>query len=769
MEYIIDLLKRHGITQIGVTMQFMPEAIRSYFGDGREYGVELHYFDEDTPLGTAGSVKNAADFLDERFVVISGDALTDFDLGPVIDFHSHREALATIVLTRVERPLEYGVVMTDEEGRIVRFLEKPDWSEVFSDTVNTGIYVLEPEALQWVAEGKEQDFSSDLFPLLMKRGEPLYGCISEGYWSDIGNMEQYRQAQFDMLEGKVNVAIQGRQLYPGIYAEEGAMLPPDSAEWSGPVYIGQGTVIEEGATVGAYTVLGAGNRIGRGSAVGQTIMWDYNQIGEHNEIAGATLCSRIRCYPETVIGEGAVIGSHCTIGPKAHVLPRVKIWPHKRVREHAVQGDSVIWGEIARKPLFTDGAVAGYANEEVTPDFAAKFAGAYGASLAKGKRIAVSSSADGFARLIRSVLIPALQAVGVRVTDAGDSISSAARFGVRALGADGGIHVQVVSEGGRAVCRLECIDAAGLPIGKSAERKVDNALALEDFPRLEVASIPDIRLAEGIMDAYGKRLITELGGESGQGPLTVVAEAANPAVRRLICVWSGAFGWNVVYVPQETTESAFGSAIAGNGAAFGVRLDYSGELLCLYDEGGKPVPAERVDVLLYMSYFQCCRGRTVGVPLSAPTFLDSAAAALGGQVVRTKRCARAVLEASGDHPFHPVHDPLFGIGLLARNLLGSAMSVSQLLQFMPTFSLHSTYVEVPWSEKGRLMRLMTEQMRGRRADLLDGIKVYDESGWVLLLPDTGEPRFTLIAHGEQEESAVELAERYRQELTRHFV
>lgn len=767
MEYIIDLLKRSGITQIGVTMQFMPEMIRNHFGDGRDFGVELHYFEEDSPLGTAGSVKNAGSFLDERFVVISGDALTDFDLDLAIDYHARKRALATIVLTRVHRPLEYGVVMTDEEGKVIRFLEKPDWSELFSDTVNTGIYVLEPEALQGVAEGKEQDFSNDLFPLLMKRGEPLYGYISEGYWSDIGNLEQYRQAQFDMLDGKVKAALKGSELYPGIYVEDGVTLPAGCGEWSGPIYIGQGSVIEETAKLDAYCVLGAGNRIGRGSALRQTVMWDRNEIGEHNEITGATLCSRIRCYPETVIADEAVVGSHCTIGPNTHVLPRVKIWPHKRVRERAMLSDSVIWGESARKPLFDGGAVHGFANEELTPEFAAKFAGAYGASLAKGKRIAVSSSADGFARLLRSVIAAALRAVGVRVTDAGDSTSAAARYGVKALGFDGAIHVSSAAAGGRTACRIECMDAAGLPIAKNAERKVDNALALEDYTRAEAADIPDIQAAEGLAELYGKRLIAELGCAHRQ-PLRIAAAVSDPTVRRLLGTVAGAFQWNIVTVDPAVSESGFGAAVAESGADFGIRFDSEQERLRLYDETGAPVPEEKVDVLLYLSYFQCYRGRSIGVPLSAPTFLDSAAAALGHEVVRTKRSLRAVLEASSAHPFHPVHDPLFGVGLLARNLLESGMSVSRLVQFMPTFSLYRTFVEVPWDEKGRLMRLLTEQVRNRPAELLDGIKVYDESGWVLLAPDTGEPRFTLIAHGEREEAALALAERYRQELLRHF-
>ncbi|MEF3308413.1 sugar phosphate nucleotidyltransferase [Paenibacillus sp. GYB004] len=767
MEYIIELLKKHGITQIGVTMQFMPEVIRSYFGDGREYGVELFYFEEESPLGTAGSVKNASAFLDERFIVISGDALTDFDLSRAIEYHRRKEALATIVLTRVDHPLEYGVVMTDEDDKVIRFLEKPDWSEVFSDTVNTGIYVMEPEVLQWVEEGKEQDFSNDLFPLLMRRGEPLYGYAAEGYWSDIGNLTQYRQAQFDMLDRKVDVRIQAKEWKPGIFVGEQVALPPGSEKWEGPLYIGDGTVIEPEAAIGPYCVFGTGNRIARGCALRQAILWDSNYLSENNELSGATLCSRIRSYPETVIADGAVVGSHCTLGPKAQVLSRVKIWPRKRVREHAMLSSSVICGDDAVKPMFADGTVRGYANEEITPDFAVKFAGAYGASLAKGKRLAVSSSPDGFARLIRSVLVPALQAVGVDVIDAGDSCSSVARFGVHTLDVDGGIHVQCDNAGGRVVCCLECLDAAGLPIGKSAERKVDNAFAQEDYSRTEAASIAEVTAALSIVERYGKRIVAELGYASQMG-LKLVVSVSDPVVRKLVGKMADAFRWEIAFVDPGPGDAGLKAAITERAADAGVIFEAGGQSFKLYDETGHPVSREHVNVLLYMSYFRCFRGRTIGVPLSAPSFLDSAASGFGNRIVRTKRSSRAVMEPSDGHPFHPVYDALFGLGLLARNVLHSRMSVSKLLQFLPAFSLHHTSIEVPWDEKGRLMRLLTEQAKNRRADLLDGIKVYDETGWVLLLPESDEPKFTLIAHGEREDKAMELAERYRQELIRHI-
>lgn len=172
MEYGIELLKKHGIKDIGVTLQYLPNAIIDYFGDGSKWGVNLQYFLEEVPLGTAGSVKNAETFLDESFLVISGDALTDFNLSEIIAFHFKKQSLATIVLTVVSNPLEYGIVITDSANNITSFLEKPGWGEVFSDTVNTGIYVFEPDILKLIPEKTVFDFSKDLFPkILAKNGK----------------------------------------------------------------------------------------------------------------------------------------------------------------------------------------------------------------------------------------------------------------------------------------------------------------------------------------------------------------------------------------------------------------------------------------------------------------------------------------------------------------------------------------------------------------------------------------------------------------------
>ena len=208
MEHILELLREHGLEDVIVTVAFMPQAIRGYFGNGESLGLNIEYSVEESPLGTAGSVRLAGDRLDETFLVISGDALCDVDLTELIDAHKEKGAAVTIGLKSVENPLEFGIVVTDEEGRIERFLEKPSWSQVFSDTINTGIYVLEPEALRHVPTDGPYDFSKELFPLLLEMGRPLYGHVLDGYWQDIGNLDQFRQANFDALDERVQLEHQ---------------------------------------------------------------------------------------------------------------------------------------------------------------------------------------------------------------------------------------------------------------------------------------------------------------------------------------------------------------------------------------------------------------------------------------------------------------------------------------------------------------------------------------------------------------------------------
>jgi NDP-sugar pyrophosphorylase family protein len=210
MEYIVELLAEHRFDDITVTLCYLPEVIRHHFGDGRTFGVHMQYADEPMPLGTAGGVRNVASDFRDTFIIMSGDGLTDIDLSDALATHKAHGGCATLVLTQVPCPRGYGVVVMDDDNRIVRFIEKPQsWIEGVPYLVNTGIYILEPEVLKWIPNGIAFDFGRDLFPFLLQAAIPLYGYAASGYWSDIGTLEQYYQSQLDMIQGRVNVKLPG--------------------------------------------------------------------------------------------------------------------------------------------------------------------------------------------------------------------------------------------------------------------------------------------------------------------------------------------------------------------------------------------------------------------------------------------------------------------------------------------------------------------------------------------------------------------------------
>ncbi|HEV7537060.1 MAG TPA: NDP-sugar synthase, partial [Acidimicrobiia bacterium] len=288
MEHVVRRLAFHGFDDIVVTVAFLASHIRNYFGDGSELGVAMRYATEETPLGTAGSVRNAAAELDDTFMVISGDVLSDIDLGSVVKAHRSSGALATIALRRVENPVDFGIVITSADGWVERFLEKPTWGQVFSDTINTGIYVLEPEILDLIPEHEPVDFSEAVFPAALKRGLAIQGLVVDGYWEDVGTVDAYHRAHRDVLDGRVAVDIPGFRLGDGIWLGEGSEIDP-AATVDGPAIIGAYSRVEAGAHLAEYTVLGSNVRVGADSFIERSVVHDNVYLGPGVRLRGAVV------------------------------------------------------------------------------------------------------------------------------------------------------------------------------------------------------------------------------------------------------------------------------------------------------------------------------------------------------------------------------------------------------------------------------------------------------------------------------------------------
>lgn len=417
MEHVLRLLKRHGLNETVVTVQFLASLVKNYFGDGEELGMELTYANEEKPLGTAGSVKNAEEALkDDTFLVISGDALTDFDLTDLINFHKEKGAMVTVCLTRVPNPLEFGITIVDEEGKVERFLEKPTWGQVFSDTVNTGIYVMEPEVFDYVEADVSVDWSGDVFPQLMKEGKPVFGYIAEGYWEDVGTHESYVKAQADVLEGKVDVEIDGFEISPGVWVAEGAEVHPD-AVLRGPLYIGDYAKVEADAEIREHTVVGSNVVVKSGAFLHRAVVHDNVYIGQHSNLRGCVIGKNTDIMRAARIEDGAVIGDECLVGEESIIQGNVRVYPFKTIEAGAFVNTSVIWESRGQAHLFGARGVTGILNVEITPELAVRLAGAYATTLKKGSTVTTARDHSRGARALKRAVISALQASAIDVRD----------------------------------------------------------------------------------------------------------------------------------------------------------------------------------------------------------------------------------------------------------------------------------------------------------------------------------------------------------------
>lgn len=311
MEHIVELLSRHGIKEIMVNLHYLADQIENYFKDGKKWGVKINYSREDRLWGDAGSVKRCEEFFDDTFVVIGGDDLADIDISRIARIHKEKKALATIALSLVDDPSEYGIALLNERGRITRFLEKPRGEVIFSNTANTGVYILEPQVLELVPRGVAYGFGNNVFPMLLEQRTRFYGYLTSSYWRDVGNLKQYQQTHFDVLDGRVSIKIPYKEVRKYVWIGEGAQIDP-TAEIGYPIVIGRNCRIEKNARVLEYSVLADDCVIEEGATVKQSVLWPS------------------ACVMQSTMLERCVVGTGCRVKSNAAVFDGVIVDPGGR-------------------------------------------------------------------------------------------------------------------------------------------------------------------------------------------------------------------------------------------------------------------------------------------------------------------------------------------------------------------------------------------------------------------------------------------------------
>ena len=762
MTYSIELFKKYGITDIGVTLQYLPEQIQDCFQDGSDYGVRLTYFIEESPLGTAGSVRNAGNFLNEPFVVISGDALTDIDLGRAIRFHKENDSIATLVLKRVEVPLEFGVVVTDEAGSITRFLEKPNWGEVFSDTVNTGIYILDPEVLDYFDAGRKFDFSQDLFPILLKNRRPMFGYITNEYWCDIGNCQTYLSAHYDMLSGRVHHRFEGQKTDSGIWLGKDVKVDKD-AVLEGPCLIGDYSIVEKGAYIGPYSVIGANCRIEKGASMKRSVLWNHVVLGEKTAVRGAALCSKVETGSRVSIYEGAVIGDGCQLKAGSAVKPQIRIWPGKTIEEGNIVQSNVIWGTRASRTLFGKDGIYGPVNIELTPQTIARIGAAFGAFLHPDKKVAVSCDSHPGSGMLKYGLISGLLSAGLEVFDLGQLTTPVLRYSVKHLALDAGVHLFVTPEKSGDV-RIHFADSQGCSLPPSAERKIENLYIRDDFQRQNPEGIKRVHTLSDVPVFYIRSLLDSVDTEKiRQKNYKVLVSAGGSRLGSYILhrVLKEA-GCDVQKCQEDLEQEMKRSRYD-----LGCIMDPNCESITLFDEMGNRIGKEVQRALISLIYLKDRPDGKIAVPCTAPGVIDKLAEDYHCTVVRTKSSKQAIMkEVYGTKLFPLYFDGTAVLIKLMEWMAREEAALSHLIGEIPEFHMREREIPCPWTQKGTVMRsLIEEESRGsKEVEMFEGVRINHENGWALILPDSDEPVCRVFSEGASEEYAEELAAFYEKKI-----
>jgi len=786
MGHIVELLKKHGITDVVSLLYFQPEHITSYFGDGSAHGISMRYMTAEADFGTAGSVKNAEEFLDEPFIIISGDVLTDIDISKAIAFHRERGAMATIVLTRVPQPLQYGIVMTEADGKINRFLEKPSWGQVFSDTINTGIYILEPEVLGLIPAKSEFDFSKDLFPRMLERGLPLYGYIAEGYWKDIGNLEEYQLAHADVLAGRVRVSLPGEPCDSAVCGRDLTLAP--SAHLDGLVVLGNGVTIGDGARL-SNCVIGDNCTIGPGARLRNTVLWNGVMVGNHAELANDVVCNDVVIGTGASVGDNVFIAEECVIGDHSRLLANIKLWPRKHVESHATLSRSLVQEGRWSRELFTEARISGLANVDMNPEFGAKLGAALGTTLGAGTLILASRDSDAVSRMMKRSITAGLMSVGVTVNDLQTTSIPQTRAEMRTGRYVAGFHVRTSPHrAGKTDVILLGPDGRDIPLGLT--KSIERFFYGEDIRRVDYANVGELRFPERTTETYVQRVLSTIDADVIRGrAFKLLADyshgmAASVAPRVLGDLDCRVLAMNTyvdtAHIADPLSESLDESAtiMRSLGYELGFKFDPGAERIALVDERGIWYTSLRLLTIVTKLFLETHKHLTpfsIAVPVQATKEVDMVAAEYGVTVIRIRNSHGAMMEATkipdvrfvggtrGGFIFPEflfASDGLFSVCSIMQMIAQTGLHLSDLDRTLPKRHQSTVEVPCPWEARGTVMRHAMEHSEGKRRDLVDGVTIHDESRTVIIMPHKENATFVVTAEADDAASAEELRRDY---------
>lgn len=770
MDIILDLLKQHGITDICATLMFMPQKIQDAYGNGSRHNIHLTYNTEERPLGTAGSVRAVRNFADETFLVISGDCVTDFDLSAAFAFHREQKAEATILMTHVDVPIDYGVLITDPAGNITGFQEKPQWGEVFTNQVNTGIYILEPSVLEMIPQDQPYDFARDLFPEMLRQGRKLCGFNTAGYWSDIGTLDAYARTHFDILQGRMRMKMPGTEVLPGIFTGPNTQIDP-TATLRAPLLIGANCRIGPGVLLDGMCVIGDNTVLEEDVSISRSILWNGCYLDYAAEIRGSVLANRVHLMHHTLVSENTVIGDETIVREHASLRANVLVWPRKVVDPHATVDASVIFTERRSNMLFGKAGLSGIINVDLTPEFASRLGAAYGTRL--GARRAATVSWDGSppALLFRYAFISGLLSTGVKVYEMEAGFLPVARQSIPLTGVAGGVHIMRDNDSTERL-QILFLGASGANVTKDMEKDIESLYAKEEFIHTTAAGISDVEDMPNATQSYARHLMNlcDLNLFRTQRPRIVLASAGE----NLISFLTGMFteiGCEVAdaLVMDHFTPYLLMQETNLQDVTLSAWFDRNASTVLLMDRNGHVIQEDAHRLLTSMILFRSKPGINLLLPVSTPSAAEKLARRHDGAItwVRTDennllhRLMEQDVFSDAYNQYQLQFDAIASLLFILEFLLRNHLSLENALRHIPPFYTETRTIHCPWEMVGRVMHRLIHDPAAGTMDTTDGVKFIMDGGWVLVLPDGEQPMLRLFAEG--------LDARMTHELMKHHV
>ncbi len=792
--HTINLLKKHGFDEIIITIGYLGNQIEDLLGDGKELGVKITYFKETFPLGTAGALKLLEDQFNETFLVISSDIITDLNLKQMYEFHKSNESTATLALTTAEIPVAYGIVVTDDNHRITKFLEKPGWSQIFSDKINAGIYILEPHVLQFIMKGEKFDFSKQLFPKLLKENFPMYGFSMNCYWLDIGENTKYVQANHDVLAKRINLDHLGKEIKENVWIGEGTEISSSANLW-GPCIIGKNCKIGDNSTIDRLSVIGNNVRIGKNTEIRRSIILNNATIRDN-----AFIENNVIICPRTEIGEGAkimansVIGEDCHIGEHSIIKHNIKIWPNKEIEPGSFINMNLKHGTYVKKSLFGPYGITGLVNYEFTPEKITKLGSAIGTYLGPGSKVFVGRDTMLISRMMKRALMSGLMSTGIEVYNVEALPLPLLKYATKINGGRAGILVKVPFAEINSI-NVKIFENDGIEISPKGSKQIEDIFFKENIKRVNPNQIRDIVSFKMAYEQYLERILAFINGEiiekrrprivldcgNGAGSLIApqVFQKLGCEVISLNTMWETTIPLKD-FSPHTEALSNLSKTVKALNADLGFFLNEDAGRVLFVDEKGEILEGDTAVTLFSKIRLLEKRKGKIAVPVHTSHIIEQVVEEYNGSVIRTKTGNRPLLEMvqkeraifGGEETggfvfpdFHIVRDGILAAAYLTEYLVKKEKSLSELTKEIPHFFMAKEIVPCPITIRGKVMLNLIEEAYYFNFNTLDGIKMFFEDyGWVLIKPSAIDDSFEIYAEGRNQQEAVLIARHWIDEI-----